>query len=266
MVTEAERLGFDTLWFSDLTVSPSTDPLLAVTTAAALTTRIKLGVTICPFGYAPFVFARQLAQVDRLSGGRLRVMLVPGLSQPGEQKAFGIHGLNRGRLLDELIPQLRDLWAGRPLDEADGLTLATRPAQEHLQIWLAGNGPKALARAGRLADGWRGGASNADRLAETISTIQKEAAAVGRTIDPDHFGMTVPYARDQEDLADTGPIHENPAAVGQPALRQFVADMVGAGLSKFSVRRVTPIVSWQDELAWLAETVLDLQTSLGGDR
>ena len=260
MVGEAERLGFDTVWFSDLTIAPATDPILSVATAAATTSRIKLGMTIVPFGYQPYVFARQLAQLDQLSGGRLRVMLVPGLGQDGERKAFGNYGQDRGRLLDELIPKLRDLWAGRPLAEADGLVLATRPAQDHLQIWLAGRGPKALARAGRLADGWRGGASNAASAADAVAAIQKAAANAGRAIDPGHFGMTIPYARDHGDLSDTGPIHENPAAVGRDGLRQFVADMVGAGLSKFSVRRVTPIKSWDDELAWLADAVLDLQT------
>lgn len=260
LVTEAERLGFDTLWFSDLTVAPATDPLLSVAMAAAWTSRIKLGVTIVPFGYQPFVFARQLAQVDRLSLGRLRVMLVPGLGQPRERKALGIDGQDRGRLLDELIPALRDLWAGRPLPGADGLVLATLPHQEHLQIWLAGKGPKALARAGRLADGWRGGATNAGHAAETVAAIQREAAAAGRTIDPGHFGMTIPYARDRGDLSDTGPLHENPAVVGRDGLRQFVADMTGAGLSKFSVRRITPVRSWDDELAWLADALLDLQT------
>jgi alkanesulfonate monooxygenase SsuD/methylene tetrahydromethanopterin reductase-like flavin-dependent oxidoreductase (luciferase family) len=260
LVVEAERLGFDSLWFSDLTVTPATDPLLSVTLAAAWTSRIKLGVTIVPFGYQPFVFARQLAQIDRLSRGRLRVMLVPGLGQPRERKALGIDGQDRGRLLDELIPALRALWSGQPFDGADGLALATLPHQEHLQIWLAGKGPRALARAGRLADGWRGGATNAGRGAEMVAAIQQEAAAVGRTIDPGHFGLTIPYARDRADLSDTGPVHENPAAVGRDGLRQFVADMTGAGLSKFSVRRITPVKSWDDELAWLADALLDLQT------
>ena len=260
MVIEAERLGFDTMWFSDLTVAPATDPILSVATAAAVTNRLKLGMTIVPFGYQPYVLARQLAQVDRVSGGRLRVMLVPGLGNDDERKALGNFGQDRGRLLDELIPKLRDLWAGRPMAEADGLVLATRPAQEHLQIWLAGRGPKALARAGRLADGWRGGASNAAHAAEAVATIRQAAAAADRVIDAGHFGMTIPYARDRQDLSDTGPVHEDPAAVGREGLRQFVADMVGAGLSKFSVRRVTPIKSWDDELAWLADAVLDLQT------
>jgi alkanesulfonate monooxygenase SsuD/methylene tetrahydromethanopterin reductase-like flavin-dependent oxidoreductase (luciferase family) len=55
----------------------------------------SFGVTIVPFGYQPFVFARQLAQVDRLSRGRLRVMLVPGLGSPQERKALGTEGRDR---------------------------------------------------------------------------------------------------------------------------------------------------------------------------
>jgi alkanesulfonate monooxygenase SsuD/methylene tetrahydromethanopterin reductase-like flavin-dependent oxidoreductase (luciferase family) len=260
MVTEAERLGFGTVWFSDLTTAPSTDPILSVAMAASWTTRVKLGITIVPFGYQPFVFARQLAQLDRLSRGRLRIMLVPGLDQPGERKAFGIDGGDRGRRLDELIPRLRALWAGQPAAEGDDLRLATLPAQDHLQIWLAGRGPRALARVGRLADGWRGGATNAASVVDALAHIRRAAEDAGRTINPDHFGLTIPYARDRGDLADTGPIHENAAALGRDGLRQFVADMVGAGLSKFSVRRIVPIDSWEDELAWLADAVLDLQT------
>jgi alkanesulfonate monooxygenase SsuD/methylene tetrahydromethanopterin reductase-like flavin-dependent oxidoreductase (luciferase family) len=264
LVTEAERLGFDTLWFSDLGTLPSTDPILSVAMAASWTERIKLGVTIVPFGYEPYVFARQLAQLDRLSGGRLRVMLVPGLDTPGERRAFGIEGADRGRLLDEVIPVLRTLWAGEPVPDPDGGVplppLGCTPAQDHLQIWLAGRGPRALARVGRLADGWRGGASSAGEAAATIARIQAEAAAVGRRIDPGHFGLTIAYARDDRDLRAQAHLGEEPAAIGRAGLRGLVGELVDAGMSKFSVRRITPVTDWPDELAWLADTLLDLQT------
>jgi alkanesulfonate monooxygenase SsuD/methylene tetrahydromethanopterin reductase-like flavin-dependent oxidoreductase (luciferase family) len=269
MVTEAERRGFDTLWFSDLTVLPSTDPILSVAMAAAWTTRVKLGVTIVPFGYEPFVFARQLAQLDQLSKGRLRVMLVPGLDVPGERAALGIAGQHRGRRFDAVITQLRALWAGSPLADPEGANdgpsgvpaLAVLPVQKPLQIWLAGSGPKAIERVARLGDGWRGGGSHSPaEVARTVQQIQEAAAAAGRVFNPEHFGVTIAYARDQRDLEDTGPIHESPAATGRDALRQLIAEFVGAGASKFSVRRITPIASWEDELAWLSDTVLDLQS------
>ena len=218
-----------------------------------------------PFGYQPYVFARQLAQLDQLSDGRLRVMLVPGLEQPSERRALGIEGRDRGRLLDELIPQLKTLWAGRPVIDESGSgepipALGSRPVQDELQVWLAGSGPKALARVGRLADGWRGSGMTAPKAKEVIEQIQNEANAAGRTINPEHFGLTIGYARSRADIENSGPIHENPATVGKEDLRQLITELIAAGLSKFSVRRVTPVTAWEDELTWLADAILDLET------
>jgi len=267
LVTGADQVGIDTLWFSDLTVLPSTDPLLSLAMAAAWSTRVKLGTTIVPFGYEPFVFARQIAQLDQLSGGRVRLMLVPGLSQPGERRALGIEGVHRGRTLDELIPVLRALWAGEPL-RSGGPALATRPVQEHIQIWLAGKSIPALQRVGRLGDGWRGGGLPPAQAKQAIEQIQAAASDAGRTIDPGHFGLTITYARDEADLGQATRIHgETPrprapdiVPVGRDELRWLVGELVAAGLTKFSLRRTSEVASWDDELAWLAGAVLDLQT------
>ncbi len=83
---------------------PATDPFLAVAFAARHSPRLKLGVNLVPFGYQPYVFARQVAQLDRLTGGRLLVTLVPGLDQPGERAALGLGGAHRGRRLDAADP------------------------------------------------------------------------------------------------------------------------------------------------------------------
>ena len=271
MVTGAERLGFDTLWFSDLPVLPSTDPILAVAMAAAWTHRIKLGVNLVPFGYEPYVFARQVAQLDRLSSGRLLLTIVPGLDQPGEREALGIGDSHRGKLLDELVPKLRRLWAGGTLDDGDGSgtspALPTLPAQEPLEIWLGGSGPEAVVRAGRLSDGWLGSLMTPARAAEIMARIESEAASAGRSIDPEHFGLSIGYARGRSDLERTMPIRRRPPVdlaevvpVGRQALRDLVGELVYAGLSKFVVRRIAPVESWEEELSWLADAVLDLQT------
>ncbi len=256
MVVEAERVGFGTVWFSDLTVTPSTDPILAVATAAACTSTVKLGMTIVPFGYAPWVFARQLAQLDRLAGGRLRVLLVPGLGQPSEREALDLTTNHRGDALDRLIPTFRALWNG---EDVDGLpALPVRPEQDALQIWLAGKGPKALDRAGTLADGWRGGGMHATQAVEAKQAIERAAVAAGRVFDRGHFGMTVAYARDEHDAAPH--FGETTSIVGRDALRAHVERLVDVGISKFSLRRLAQVTSWDDELAWLADAVLDLET------
>lgn len=84
VVMGAEERGFDSIWFSDLTVLPGTDPFLAVSFAAAASHRLRLGVNLVPFGYQPFVFARQVAELDQVTAGRLLMTLVPGLDQADE--------------------------------------------------------------------------------------------------------------------------------------------------------------------------------------
>lgn len=240
-----EKKGFDTLWLSDVPSLPLVEPTLGVAFAAAVTERIHLGVNFIPFGMTPYLAAHRLAQLDRLSGGRLLVTLVPGIDPQ-----------HPGRMMDEVVPELRRLWA-------DGLPVP--PVQEPLEIWLGGNGPKAVARAGRLADGWLGSFVTAGRAGEIVRAIQAEAAAAGRTIDPEHFGLSVGYAHDaaQAEAAASSRSHRPVPAelipVGAEGLRRFLADLVGEGLSKFVVRPVGPVDDWDAELDWLAETVLPLQ-------
>jgi alkanesulfonate monooxygenase SsuD/methylene tetrahydromethanopterin reductase-like flavin-dependent oxidoreductase (luciferase family) len=272
----AEERGFDTLWFADLPLMGAVDPTLAVAFAAGLSRRLKLGIDLVPFGHESFVVARQLAQLDQLTDGRLLVTLVPGLDLPGERAALGIAGRHRGRLLDSLLPELRRWWAGSPVAVGNGdttaeVTLPVLPRQDPLEIWLGGHGPEAVRRVGRLADGWlgSGGALGPRDAGQLCRRIKDEAAAVGRVIDPEHFGLSIRYARTTEDLSAPGARPIASAAsqnfapvlpVGASALRDLVAELVDEGMSKFVVRRVTPIASWPDELDWLAAAVLDRQT------
>jgi len=124
-VEEVERRGFDTVWMSDVPSVPSTDPSLGLAFIAARTERVRLGANFIPFGTQPYLLAHRLAQLDRLTGGRLLVTFVPGLDLPGEREALGTAGSHRGRMMEELIPKLRRLWA-------DGLPV--RPVQAPLEI------------------------------------------------------------------------------------------------------------------------------------
>jgi probable F420-dependent oxidoreductase len=273
VVTEAERLGFDSLWFSDVPSLPTTDPVLGVSLAAALTKRLKLGVNLIPFGYQPYVFARQVAQLDQFSGGRLLVTLVPGLDLPGERAALGVTGRHRGRMLDALIPDLRAWWAGDEVSvspDEDRLRLAVRPRQDPLEIWLGGSGPEAVRRAGRLADGWLGSLVTPDRAGAIRDGINEAATEAGRVVDPEHFGLSIGYARVPADIDRAVRLRRprRPAEgdltevipVGADALRDLILRLVDQRLSKFVVRPIAPVESWSDELSWLADTLLELQT------
>lgn len=263
----AEERGFDTVWLSDVPSLPSTDPMLGVAYAAAVTRRLRLGLNSIPFGATPYLVAHRLAQLDRLTAGRLLVTFVPGLDLPGEREALGTAGRHRGRMMEELVPRLRELWAGG---------LPVPPVQDPLEVWLGGSGPEAVARAGRVADGWLGSMVSPRRAGEIARAITAEAEAAGRWIDPEHFGLSVGYARDEAGLEaaartrlrvvrprrpDLDPDVEaaDLVPVGAARLRRLVGQLVEEGLSKFVVRPVGPVDDWDAELDWLAGTLLDLE-------
>jgi alkanesulfonate monooxygenase SsuD/methylene tetrahydromethanopterin reductase-like flavin-dependent oxidoreductase (luciferase family) len=135
-------------------------------------------------------------------------------------------------------------------------------------VWLGGRGPQALDRVGRIADGWLGAQLTPAEAEAARAHIQAAARRAGREVDPEHFGMSIPYARvtpGTELLAplaarrpDVDPLAFVP--VGRTGLREFVEGYGDAGLSKFVVRPLIPVASWAEEAAWLAEAILDLQT------
>lgn len=271
VAAEAEHRGFDTLWMSDVPSLASAEPGLGIAFFAACTDSVRLGANFIPFGVEPYLVAHRLAQLDRLTGGRLLVTLVPGLDLPGEREALGTAGRHRGGMMEELVPLLRRWWAG----EAAGphMRLPVLPVQEPLEVWLGGAGPDAIARAGRVADGWLGSFVSPRRASEVRSAIEEEARRAGRSIDPEHFGLSIGYARGPEDVERAARLRlpRRPAGedlselvpVGAPGLRRLVADLVASGLSKFVVRPLAPVPSaqaWSEELAWLADAVLDLQS------
>lgn len=269
-----EHAGFDGLWLSDLPAAPVLDPLLGLALAAGRTTRLDLGANLVPLGRNPFLLAKALAQLDQLSGGRVLLSFVTGLGQPGERQALGLDGARRGDVLEEVLGLLRRWWAGEALDHRserwtyDHLAPVARPIQDPLEVWLGGRGPVALDRVGRIADGWLGAQLTPAEAEVARNQIQAAARRAEREVDPEHFGMSIPYARvapDDDLLAplaarrpDIDPLAFVP--VGRTGLRELIEGYVEAGLSKFVVRPLAPVPSWAAEAAWLADAILDMQT------
>jgi probable F420-dependent oxidoreductase len=274
LVDGLEERGFDTLWLSDVPLAPTIDPSVGLAFAAARTVRLKLGANVVPIGRHPMLLAKELAQIDQLSGGRLLLMMVPGLGSPTEREVLGMLGADRGAYLDEVVPLLRRFWSGEAVEYRSerysfpGIAVRPTPVQDPLELWLGGMGPRALARAGRLADGWLGAAMTPAEAGAARVRIEKEAADAGRTIDPEHFGLSIAYARGEppaETLAALALRRPgiDPASLvplGRDGLRSLIGSLVGEGLSKFVLRPAVPMMAVEDELEWLAEAVLDLQT------
>jgi probable F420-dependent oxidoreductase len=274
-VRRIEALGFDTVWLSDIPLGPTLDPIVGLAFAAAATSSLKLGANLVPLGRNPLTLAKSLAEIDQLSGGRLLLSFVVGLDQPGERQALGVEaGTNRGKLIEELMPLLRAWWAGEAVTyHSDryhfaGIASPQPSRQQPLEVWFGGSGPAALARTGRLADGWLGSAMTPPESAVARERIEKAAAEAGRAVDPEHFGLSIPYApvapdersvaqlrsrRPDADLAEMLP-------VGAHQLRSLLGRYIDAGLSKFVVRSVGADGNRQATLRELADILLPLQT------
>jgi len=263
-----EASGFDGVWLSDLPLGPTVDPLIGLALIAARTRALRLGANVVPLGRNPFLLAKALAQLDQLSEGRLLLSFVPGIDQAGERRALGWDGASRGAVLEATLARVRAWWAGQGAEGDAALAEIVRPVQDPLEVWLGGRGPQALERVGRIADGWLGALVTPPEARAARERIQDAAGRAGRCIDPEHFGLSLAYAREAPEPALLSNLQRHrdgvdPLAllpVGVAALRQQLEALLDAGLSKFVLRPVAGVGSWQEEAAWLADAILDLQS------
>jgi probable F420-dependent oxidoreductase len=268
--------GFDSLWLSEVLTRPGPDPLVGLAWVSGACPRLKIGTTMLLPGRNLVRLAKEVGTLDQLCGGRFLLTFVPGLGIGAERSAIGIPTAERGSLMDEALPVLRRLWAGEVVSH-DGpagtfaeVSVSPQPAQDPFDVWLGGNLPAALERCGRLADGWIPAFCTPGDAAAGKRVIDEVAAANGRSIDPEHFGVSLAYAPDGTDLSTLaasplarrarGKPLEQIVPVGLGGLRDLIGRFLEAGFSKFIVRPMSPPGSWVGELDRLAAGVGDLQT------
>src|SRR5438270_713641 len=166
-VLEAEQLGFDSVWTAE---AYGSDALMPLAWWGSHTERIKLGTAIAQMSArTPAATAMAAMTLDHLSGGRL----ILGLGVSGPQGGEGWYGQPFGKPLArtrEYIGILRAIWAREggvtndgphyPLPLPDGTGLgkplksSIHPLRRDIPIYLAAEGPKNIALAGELCDGW----------------------------------------------------------------------------------------------------------------
>ena len=162
---------------------------------AAITERIELatGVVVLPQRQTALV-AKQAAEIDVLSNGRLRLGIGVGI-KPDEFGALGENYRNRGRRSEEQMEVMRALWSS-PLIDFDGRWHTIRagginplPVQRPIPIWIGGHSDPVLKRIARLADGWMPN-FEADAFGrKTIETLHRYCHELGR--DPGEIGIEV---------------------------------------------------------------------------
>jgi F420-dependent oxidoreductase-like protein len=182
LAEEAERCGFDSVWTSEAYGSDAVSPLAWI---GGRTERIKLGTAIMQMpARSPATTAATAATLDLLSGGRTLL----GLGTSGPQVAEGWHGqawgkpLTRTREYVEIVRTI--LRREEPLEHhgehydipytGDGATglgkplkIIVHPPRADVPIYLAAIGPKNVALAAEIADGWLPIFFSPERFADT---------------------------------------------------------------------------------------------------
>ena len=212
----AEEVGFESLWTVEHVVVPSgyestypydpsgkmpgnddapiPDPLIWLSYLAGVTSTINLatGILIVP-QRNPVILAKELASLDALSGGRVRLGIGVGWLEE-EFDAIGVSFADRGHRTDDSIGAMRALWGE---DEASyegeftsfsNCVMSPRPAAGSIPVIVGGHTEAAARRAGRLGDGFFPGKGSHARLRELYELAQRTAVECGR--DPDAIEFT----------------------------------------------------------------------------
>jgi F420-dependent oxidoreductase-like protein len=193
LAREAERLGYDSAWVAE---AYGSDAATVLAWLAAQTSTIKLGSAVLQMpARSPAMTAMTAATLDQLSGGRFRL----GLGLSGPQVAEGWHGQRFARpmartrdyvnVVRMALERRRVAYQGEtlelPLPDGPGkaLKLTIAPAQARLPIYLAAMGPKNLALAGEVADGWLGFLYAPEHAGGFRDHLAAGAARAGRDLD-----------------------------------------------------------------------------------
>jgi alkanesulfonate monooxygenase SsuD/methylene tetrahydromethanopterin reductase-like flavin-dependent oxidoreductase (luciferase family) len=168
---------------------------LALMTAWTERVRVGSAILLLPL-YHPVLVAKQLADLDARSGGRLTVGVGVGGEFPAEFDALGVPVAERGARTDEAMTLLRALWRGAPVTHTgrffavDDVTLVpvASPDGGEMQtggppLVVSGRKPPAMRRAARLGDGWMPYLVSPGTYARSVRAVEDEARAIGRDLD-----------------------------------------------------------------------------------
>ena len=194
LAARAEALGFDSVWVGDsLLARPRHEPLTLLAGVAGRVPRIALGTAVLlPALRNPVVLAHLVATLDQISEGRL--ILGVGFAQdvPNIRAEFAAAGVPFEKRVGRMMENLRlcrALWSGQPVDwdgrwQMAGAVLAPTPYRAGgPPLWIGGNLPTSLERAGKWFDGWFPNKPDAAVFSEQWQQIRAIARAAGR--DPD---------------------------------------------------------------------------------
>jgi probable F420-dependent oxidoreductase len=262
-----EELGFESLFIPEHPVIPIDfktippgggdlpehygrwmDPFVALSVAAAVTKRIKLGTGICLLPERePLVTAKTIASLDVISGGRV-ILGVGGGWLREETEALGTQFGQRWKRLRETVEALRVLWTqAEPSYEGElvrfpKLRCEPKPIQKPgPPILLGAHGPKAFDRVARTYDGWIPLAGRPEKFKGQVETLRKVVAEAGRDPAALQINAFVAPGDDGVSLQDLRGYRD--AGVQRLVLfSQRDAIKIANGLTLEIIRRIAPTV------------------------
>lgn len=263
----ADASPFASLGVNDRLVYGGWEPLICLTAAAALTTRVKLITHIVMSTLRnTALMAKEVATIDALSGGRLILGLGVG-SREDEFQASGAPIHRRGRLMEEQIAAFRRVWAGQAIVEGVGQIGPPPGRAGGPPILMGGRTPNPLRRAGQLADGYIAGTGNTpEQLRDyynQVLTAWKDAGRSGRplmaAINYYALGEAATVSTGQAYLRDyysfMGPYVERAVAgllTTPEAIKETIQGYRGVGVDDYVLM---PAVASLDQFDRLAEVV-----------
>lgn len=221
----ADAAGFSCLGTIDRIVYPNYEPLVALGASAAVTERIELttAILILPSRASAAIVAKQAASVHALSGGRL----VLGMAVGGREDDFQAAGApfeHRGRRFEEMLDEMKRLWAGEKRGYAGGV--GPDVSADPPTIIVGGQVDAAFRRAAKYGDGWIMGGGPPEYFAGGVEKIEAAWRAEGRDGEPRKQSLTY-FSLD-----------EDPDAAAQTTIGDYYAfapdyaEMAVAGIAK----------------------------------
>jgi probable F420-dependent oxidoreductase len=271
----AEALGFQDLWVTENTLDHVTsfDPVVVLTYAAAVTSRIRLGASVVVLAvHSPMMVAHQWATLDQFSQGR--AILGVGLGREHHYREFSVPEAGRVRRFREEVEVIKALWTQPKVTyrgqfyQLQDSTMVLKPVQQpHVPIWMGVGHPNAIRRTASLADGWMGsGGSSIAEFARSVPLLREALAAAGRGGEAFPISKRLFVAVDERPEVARAELHRwftevyrNPAGTdasglhGTPAqVRERLEEIVAMGANHLLLN---PVSRYAEQVEALAEVV-----------
>ena len=185
----ADAAGFSTLGSLDRLVYPNWEPLVTLGAAAVVTERIGLmtSVLLLPLRQNTALPAKQAATLHVLSAGRVTLGVGLG-SRDDDFSASRVPMKGRGRRADEMLAELRRLWAGEEVGDVGDI--GPEVSDEPPKIIVGGSSDTALRRAAEHGDGWMLGGGAPERFTELVEKLTAAWRERGREGEPRKLALT----------------------------------------------------------------------------